>query len=40
MDIGSGAALRRALDREYKLALTVPLFGAYARPVNVYLLRQ
>jgi len=40
MDVESGSALRRALDREYNLALTVPLFGAYARPVYVYTLRQ
>jgi hypothetical protein len=40
MDVDGGSALRRALDREYNLALTVPLFGAYARPVYVYLLRE
>jgi hypothetical protein len=39
MDIGSELALRRALDREYGLALTVPLFGAYAHSVYVYLER-
>jgi hypothetical protein len=40
MDLGSTNALRRALNQQYDLALTVPLFGQYARPVYVYLRRE
>ena len=39
MDLANGDALRRVLKQEYDLALTMPLFGQYARPVNVYLQR-
>ena len=40
MDLASTNVLRRALDQSYDLAMTVQLFGQYARPVYVYLLRQ
>lgn len=40
MDAASAHALRHALDQYYDLAMTMPLFGQYARPAYVYLLRQ
>lgn len=39
-DVASANALRRALDQQYNLVMTMPLFGQYARPLFVYLLRE
>ncbi len=39
-DLASTNALRRALNQQYDLTMTMQLFGQYARPVYIYLLRE